>query len=183
MSDGRSLGAVLAGGASQRFGRDKAQVVWRGATLLDHAIRTLAGQVDELVVCGREHGSATWVPDRPAHGLGPLGGVNAALRHAIDLGLDRVLTVPCDAPVLPADLRGLLAGHRRGAFVAEMPVVGLWPAMLAGALDRHLRAGGSRSVRAWAEAVGVRPVPLGRTIPNVNVPDDLELLDIPAFVG
>lgn len=58
-----------------------------------------------------------------------------------------------------------------------MPVVGLWPSTLASSLDRHLRAGGNRLVRAWAEAVGAEPFSLGRTIPNVNAPGDLELLE------
>ena len=183
MSDVRVLGAVLAGGASLRFGRDKAQAVWRGATLLDHSLGAIAGQVDELILCGREHTSVAWAPDRPVPALGPLGGVNAALHRAVELGMDWVLTVPCDAPVLPGDLRRLLPADRSGAFVAEMPVVGLWPAVLAHALDRHLRVGGSRSVRAWAEAVGMQPVPLGRTIPNVNVPGDLERLDVRGLAG
>jgi molybdopterin-guanine dinucleotide biosynthesis protein A len=36
------LGVVLAGGLSTRFGSDKAQALWRGRSLLDHALDALA---------------------------------------------------------------------------------------------------------------------------------------------
>ncbi|MFM7524978.1 MAG: NTP transferase domain-containing protein, partial [Actinomycetota bacterium] len=38
-----ALGAVLVGGASRRFGSDKAAAQFRGRTLLDTALLTLGG--------------------------------------------------------------------------------------------------------------------------------------------
>lgn len=169
----RLLGAVLAGGESRRFGSDKALALLDGRPLIEHVVAALAAQVDAVIVCGREWGD--WVPDRPAPGLGPLGGINAALHAAVERGYDAVLTAPCDVPVLPADLAARLAAHG-AAFVATMPVIGLWPAALAGELDAWLARTDDRSVRAWGRRAGAVAIALGEELANVNTPDDLEAL-------
>lgn len=167
----RVLGAVLAGGESRRFGSDKAMALLRGKPLIEHAIAALAAQTDAVIVVGREHDD--WVPDRPAPGLGPLGGINAALHAAAARGFAAVLTVPCDAPWLPEDL---VARLDEGGFVAEMPVVGLWPVGLAAGLDAWLAESEDRSVRRWARYAGVPPVAIKQGLPNINTPDDLRTL-------
>ena len=48
-----TLGAVLAGGQSSRFGSDKALAVLYGQTLLTRAVATLAQWCDTVVVVGR----------------------------------------------------------------------------------------------------------------------------------
>ena len=46
MTSASSLaGVVLAGGASSRFGRDKADEIWRGSTLLDWSIAELGAEI------------------------------------------------------------------------------------------------------------------------------------------
>ena len=100
----RLLGAILAGGRSSRFGSDKAVAVWQGRTLLDWATGALAPHVEATVICGRDGGIA----DRPAGGLGPLAGINAALHLGAAAGFDAVLTLPCDTPTVePALLDAL----------------------------------------------------------------------------
>ncbi|MGI4879557.1 MAG: molybdenum cofactor guanylyltransferase [Janthinobacterium lividum] len=164
------LGAVLAGGASRRFGSDKALAEWRGLPLIAHVIDRLRPQVGALVVVGRDHPGEVSIPDRPLPGLGPLGGLNAALHHARDAGFDAVLTSGCDLPRLPRDLREELGAGP--AYVAGQPLLGLWPAELAPLLDLHLRSSADRSLRGWIALVGARAVDLG-TVLNVNRPDDL----------
>lgn len=164
------LGAVLAGGASRRFGSDKAMAEWRGKSLIAHAIDRLRPQVDALVVVGRDHTLGA-IPDRPAPGLGPLGGLCAALHHARANGFDAVLTSGCDLPDLPLDLAERLAGDGPAA-ASGQPLLGLWPATLADQLDRHLAATGDRSLRCWIAATGTRIVDLG-TVLNINTPADL----------
>ena len=173
---GRLLGAVLAGGRSSRFGSDKAQAMLGGRTLLDHVIERFGPQVDALVVTGRAHAALPWLPDRPGPGLGPLGGLCAALRHALDAGYGVVVSVGCDMPDLPDDLVPALGGDG-AAVVADCPVVGLWPASLAPLLEAQLAGDGSRAVRRWADRVGARRVALGSPIANVNRPADLALVD------
>lgn len=173
----RLLGAVLAGGRSSRFGSDKALAMIDGRPMLDRVIDALAPQVDGIVVCGRASSAGyEGIPDRPAAGLGPLGGLNAALHHAAAHGYDAVLTVPCDTPLLPSDLRTQLEPVGEGVIVAGLPVIGLWPSRLAADLDRFLAEAGSRAIAAWADRVAARPVTLGELPANVNRREDLDRL-------
>jgi molybdopterin-guanine dinucleotide biosynthesis protein A len=165
------LGAVLAGGQSRRFGSDKALALLDGRPLIEHVIAALAAQTEAVIVCGKEWGD--WVPDRPEAGLGPLGGINAALHCAATRGFDAVLTAPCDAPVLPGNLAAIL---NNGAYIIEIPVIGLWPASLAAHLDAHIAASEDHSVRGWARAAGIPGVMLGAALPNLNTPADLAAL-------
>lgn len=171
----RILGAVLAGGRATRFGTDKALARLHDATLLDHALASLAPHCAALVVCGRVTAPVSAVPDLPAPDLGPLGGLAGALARAQALGFTAVLTTACDTPFLPPALvDALLASD--GAFAAEAPTVGLWPVRLADPLRDHLARGGERSIRRWARTAGVAAVMAGLTVPNVNTPADLDRL-------
>jgi molybdopterin-guanine dinucleotide biosynthesis protein A len=172
----RVLGAVLAGGRSSRFGSDKAAVLIEGKPMLDWVIDALAPQVDDILVCGRESPDHQCVPDRPAAGLGPLGGLNAALRYAAANGFGAVLSVPCDTPRLPADLRQQLGEPEDGVIVQGLPVIGLWPARLAAVLDDFVVHTESRAMGAWAVHIGARRVALRELPANVNTPGDLERL-------
>lgn len=169
------LGAVLAGGHSLRFGSDKALAEWRGLPLIEHALRALARHSDSVIVCGRRWKGAAAISDAPRPGLGPLGGLNAALNHAVRLGYDRVLTIPCDAPTCPDTLLNRLVKTKEATIVRGMPVVGVWPSSLSGALDQHLRHDSGRSMRGWAEAAGAMTID-AELIPNVNYRADLDAL-------
>lgn len=165
------LGAVLAGGASRRFGSDKALALLGGKPLIDHAIAAIAPQVDAVIVCGRDRAGFPMLADRPPGGHGPLAGLAAALVHAAAHGFEAVLSVPCDTPDLPPDLAPRLAPA--SAYVADMPVLGLWASSAVDALDALLAGEGRRSMRAFAESIGGRPVALERPLRNINRPEDL----------
>lgn len=166
------LGAVLAGGRSRRFGSDKALAVLDGTRLIDRVIAGLRPQVDALVICGRAWPPLGSLPDQPAPGLGPLGGLCAALLHARDRGFAAVLAVPCDLPGLPASLAAALDGEAP-AYIADCPVIGRWPATLAPMLATHLARSADRSMRSWARLAGARAVTLSIPLPNINTPADL----------
>jgi len=172
----RILGAVLAGGRSSRFGSDKAAALIDGRPMIDCVIDALAPQVDDILVCGRELPDRSCVRDRPTPDLGPLGGLNAALRYAAANGFGAVLSVPCDTPRLPPDLRHQLGEPGDGVIVQGLPVIGLWPARLAGALDDFLAHTESRAIGAWAVHAGARRVALSDLPANVNTPSDLDRL-------
>ncbi|MEQ1541322.1 MAG: molybdenum cofactor guanylyltransferase [Novosphingobium sp.] len=165
------LGAVLAGGQSSRFGSDKALAVYRGAPLLDHAVAGLARWCDAVVVAGRDGG----VPDWPEPGMGPLGGLAGALIHAQDQGFDAVLAVSVDAVLLPDDLLERLAPGP--SFVADQPVVGLWPVSVIGIVQDILRSEGRHSLRALAERSDARAVQCSQPLANINTRSDLDLLE------
>ena len=168
----RWLGAIIAGGASRRFGEDKALAMLHGRRLIEHATDAIAGQVDAMVICGREWREMTTVADRPGAGLGPLGGLNAALHHARVHGFDIVMSIPVDVYPLPGDLRERL-GSAAAATFARQTMVGCWPVSLAPLLDAHLAAG-HRSIRSWIGASGARAVDdSDLAIVNINRTDDL----------
>jgi molybdenum cofactor guanylyltransferase len=166
----RRLGAILAGGRSSRFGSDKALALHQGRPLIAHVADALLAQCAALVVCGRQWGGHVGLADAPGPGLGPLGGLCAALLHAEREGYDEVLAAPCDLLALAGDTARLLAP---GPAVADGQwLLGLWPVSLAGQLETLLLEQGAIAAKCWvaaSEAVA-RPVPGLR---NINRPDDL----------
>ena len=171
----RTLGVVLAGGKSSRFGSDKAQALLAGRPLLDHALDALRLHCDAVAVAGRETDAAPAIADWPAPDAGPLGGLAGALNHALAHGFDQVLSVPVDAALLPGDLRSLL--EPAPACLASQPVIGLWPAAAAGAIAEILLGSGSHSLRAFAERIGARIVTSVTVPANINTPQDLARLE------
>jgi molybdopterin-guanine dinucleotide biosynthesis protein A len=172
------LGAILAGGQSQRFGSDKAVALLAGQSLIDRVAAALASQVDGVVLVGRDErlGEIAAIPDRPSPGLGPLGGLNAALHHARARGYAAVMTVGCDMPILPPDLAERLRAAGCPSFVAAIPIIGLWPADIADRLDLFLASDPRRSMRGWAAEAGAATLLLREDLPNINTPDDLSML-------
>lgn len=165
------LGAILAGGQARRFGSDKAQALYQGARLIDRVAAALAAQCEAVVVCGREEPGFACLPDWPGPGLGPLGGLAAALRHAGERGFAGVLSAGVDVPDLPADLAATLTSEG-AAIIESQPVVGLWPVDTGPELEAFLTSGG-RSLYRFAEHIGARRVDLPAPLMNVNFPEDL----------
>ncbi|WIW96638.1 molybdenum cofactor guanylyltransferase [Altererythrobacter rubellus] len=166
------LGAIVAGGKATRFGSDKAYARHKGRRLIDHVGAALAAQCSGLVVCGRAEEGFDCIADLPEDGLGPLGGLNAALHFARINGFDRVLSSGCDTPNLPDNLAQALAGEGP-AIVQDQPIVGLWPASLAPRLDIFIRDGG-RALYGFTESVNARQIAIDPPLMNVNRPSDLE---------
>lgn len=166
------LGAVLAGGRSTRFGSDKAFARLGGRTLLERAVEGLGIMCDAVVVAGREDAPVPTLPDWPRPGMGPLGGIAAALRHAQEAGYGEVLTCPVDSVGLAADLPGQL--RPAPAYCESQPVIGLWPVSALAELEALLRSDACHSLRAFAGRIGARAVPLSQEPANINTPADLE---------
>ncbi|NMN07126.1 MULTISPECIES: molybdenum cofactor guanylyltransferase [unclassified Novosphingobium] len=165
------LGAVLAGGQSTRFGSDKALAELAGQTLLARAVATLASQCQAVVVVGRSEAPVPCLSDRPRAGMGPLGGIAAALQYAAQNGFDAVLTTAVDSFGYDDDLATQLSPAP--AYCASQPVIGLWPASAAPVLDALLAGNGKHSLRAFAETLGARAVALDSIPHNINTPADL----------
>lgn len=165
------LGAVLAGGASSRFGSDKAMAEIGGHTLLSLAVDTLSGWCEHVIVVGRETAPAPTLPDWPQSGMGPLAGLAAALHHALDEGYETVLTCGVDAGLLPENLPKLL--EPAPACLAAQPVIGLWPASCAPVLEALLHSEERHSMYHFADLVGARRVETAGAVPNINTPADL----------
>jgi molybdenum cofactor guanylyltransferase len=93
-------GAVLAGGRSSRFGRDKALGVWRGKSLLEHALSSLEDCSERFIVGGTsERYGFAGVPVNAD--LEPFQGSLCGLARALDLAQsNRVAVMACDMPNL-----------------------------------------------------------------------------------
>ena len=101
--------AVLAGGQSTRMGRDKALLPLAngGPTMLALVLDSLAGVADDVFVVANDlekyRGFGVRIVPDLHPGNGALGGIQAAVEHAIH---ERCLVVACDMPFLnPALLR------------------------------------------------------------------------------
>ena len=169
------LGCVLAGGLSTRFGSDKALAEFEGRTLIARAVDALSGWSEYVVVVGRELAPAPTLPDWPRAGMGPLAGIAAALHLARDEGYEAVLTCGVDSAVLPEGLPDLLAPAP--AYLADQPVIGLWPASALETIEAILHGEGKHSMRQFAEAIGARPVNSPARAANINTPADLAKLE------
>jgi molybdopterin-guanine dinucleotide biosynthesis protein A len=169
------LGVVLAGGQSTRFGGDKALAELGGRTLLSRAYDTLGGFCELVVVAGRDKGPGHVIPDWPHAGMGPLAGIAAALHLAQDENYEAVLTCGVDSVGLPDNLLELLAPAP--AYLADQPVVGLWPVGACATLERILEGDGRHSMLAFAEAVGARAVKTQSQSVNINTPADLAAME------
>ncbi|MCT2397993.1 molybdenum cofactor guanylyltransferase [Novosphingobium mangrovi (ex Huang et al. 2023)] len=171
------LGAVLAGGMSARFGSDKALAELDGRTLIALAVDALAGWCEHVIVVGRETAPAPTLPDWPRPGMGPLGGLAAALHHALDEGYETVLTCGVDAAYLPDDLLERLSPGP--SCLASQPVIGLWPAAAAPELEALLHSDQRHSMLRFAETIGARRVQIASAVPNINTPGDLAAISGP----
>jgi len=129
----RPQGAILAGGAARRMGRDKRLVTLAGRSLLDRVVERFASQVARVVLSVERPspqlaglGLPQLTDPLPGH-RGPLGGLLAALEHFQD-PLGWLALVPCDAPFLPTDLVARLwrCARRGGASAAVVAERGEW---------------------------------------------------------
>lgn len=108
-------GAILAGGRSLRFGRNKALEFLHGERLIDRAVKSLRTQCDPVLVVAndlsRYHDvQATLVQDILLQ-QGPLGGIYTALLFSPG---EWVLVRATDMPFLVPELLGLLSGLKDG---------------------------------------------------------------------
>jgi molybdopterin-guanine dinucleotide biosynthesis protein A len=184
------LGLALAGGRSERMGRDKALLPWPDADLLGHAIaRLLSATRDVAVLSGKEVRYADRgrpvLTDHDA-GDGPVAGLVSGLEHA---GGRAVLLLAVDLPLVPVALLRALVSLLPDAD-AVVPVSPLGPEPLCAAygpscLDAvRARLGrGERKMTAfWPDVrvLRVAPPDLERfgdpetMFLNVNEPGDLE---------
>jgi molybdopterin-guanine dinucleotide biosynthesis protein A len=186
---------LLAGGQSRRMGGgDKCLRPLGGKPILTRIVERVRPQVRRLILNANGDPARfadydlTVVSDSVEGFAGPLAGVLAGLdwaaAHAPDCPV--IVTVPTDAPFLPADLVECLwqAVRLQGAELAcaasngqPHPVVGLWPVQLRDDLRRAMTTEEIRKVDLWTARHRLVTVefPAVTVDPflNVNRPDDL----------
>lgn len=180
-------GIVLAGGQGRRMGSvDKGLQLLHGRPMVAAVIARLAPQVDEILINANQNledyarFGYPVVPDAIGGYAGPLAGLHAGLlkaRHAT------VLTVPCDSPFLPLDLRARLErkigdGDLAVAKTGDQPhpVFSLVRASVREHLAQFLAAGG-RKIDAWYATLRVVEVPFddeADAFRNINTREELD---------
>jgi molybdenum cofactor guanylyltransferase len=190
------LGYVQAGGASTRFGRDKALVGFGGRTMLAQTTGLLASVCGEVIIVAAEG----QYPDVPVPlladrwpGQGPLGGILTALQSSALRGTESIwnLIVSCDMPFLTRDWLEFLCqrAERSAAQVAVAesanglePLCACWkttsmPSVQA-AFDSGVRKVTDAMKRLPMEVLDVsvwkRFDTKGRLFWNINTPADYE---------
>ena len=101
-------GCILAGGRASRMGGvDKGLQMFRGQTLVQHAIKRLQPQVSQLLINANRNPTdyamtgLKVIADTELADNGPLSGFLTGLQHC---DTEWVVTVPCDSPFFPLDL-------------------------------------------------------------------------------
>lgn len=188
-------GALVAGGRSSRFGRDKALACLGGRTLLERAAASLEGCGLRLLVAppGR-YALSGWeaVPDtRP--GEGPLAGLEAALAAVTArrgagwvalCGVDQPALTPAywaalwEAGHVPGVRAGVLAVQARDPQGRAQPLAALYHTALLPGVTALLDAGERRLRLAAPPEATVTVAGLPRQLfANVNRPEDLLALE------
>ncbi len=192
MSPTRLAGAILAGGASRRLGRDKAAEKIGGDRLIDRAGFALRPHCEEVFVVSSRPETPTG-PWAVVHDVrppcGPLGGIEAALQHAGENGYDAVVVLAVDLPLVDAGSIGVLIGafaeSEGGAVVAARagepdfePLCAGYPTSCLATVVELLESG-ERAARALFQAVGGVRVQ-GASGASVNVNSAADLAEVTA---
>lgn len=178
---------IVAGGRSSRMGREKAFATVRNRTIISRIITQLTPQVDRILINANGGEERFWefglqliadvLPART-----PLAGLHAALSAAGVRGFHAVLTVPSDAPFLPADLVLRLKSSCEDAAIASSGgqqhfLTGLWSPKLRQTLELALGQSQPPRLQDWARTCRAAVIdwPMEPYDPffNVNTPEEL----------
>jgi molybdopterin-guanine dinucleotide biosynthesis protein A len=189
---------ILSGGRATRMGGvDKGLISLQQKPLVHHVISRLLSQVDEIIINANrelEQYQAFGYPvlqDETADligqtFIGPLAGFNLGLQHAKH---DYLLTVPCDSPLIPADLTSRLLSnlleHNADIAVASSdgdahPVFCICKKEVLSSLTNYLQQGG-RKVSAWQKSLNYIEVDFSdnaEAFTNLNTLEDLAVLEL-----
>jgi len=184
---------ILAGGRATRMnGIDKGWALLNQRALISHVISRLSPQVDDIMINANREldryaalGYPVWSDSYPDF-VGPLAGISLGLQHSKH---EHVLSVPCDCPLLPADLaQRLLSGlneHKAEIAVASchgrsQPVFCLCKKNVLPTLHAYLQQG-HRRVSDWQKSLAYVEVDFTdkeRAFINLNTADDLAALEL-----
>ena len=193
MDHSKILGAVLAGGKSQRFGEDKSQVQLGNQLLIDYVLAEIIDVFNEIIIVSNnlikfnQSEKVSLIKDFKKN-LGPLGGVLSAMKWIKENNKDYqwVATFPADTPffkkqILEDFLKKIKPEESKLFFIksnnTRHNIFGLWSVDLIDKLEEDLE-NGDRKVENWANSVGVKIVNMNfeKNDPffNINTKEDLE---------
>ena len=193
MDHNKILGVVLAGGKSQRFGKDKSQVKLNGKILIDYILSEIIDEFKEILIVTNQSinfmsSKKITVIEDFKKGLGPLGGVLSAMKWIKDNNKEYswISTFPADTPFftkkeLKIFYNDIKIEDNKLFFIKDKNtrhnIFGLWSLDLMDQLETALY-NGERKVEIWANSIGVSTVNIEykniNPFFNINTIDDLE---------
>ena len=193
MDHNNILGAVLAGGKSQRFGEDKSQVKLGDKLLIDYILSEIIEEFKEILVVSnssidfRKSEKISVIEDIKKN-LGPLGGVLTVMKWVKNNNKDFkwISTFPADTPffkrpILKKFLQDIQLEESKLFFIksnnTRHNIFGLWSIDLMDKLEEDLNKG-ERKVEVWANSIGVKIINIEfqneDPFFNINTKEDLE---------
>ena len=193
MDHNNILGAVLAGGKSQRFGEDKSQVKLNGKLLIDYILSEIIDEFKEILIVSNEqikfknYENISLINDFKKD-QGPLGGVLSAMKWAKEKNnkYEWISTFPVDTPffekeILQKFLSEINSEESKLFFIksnnTRHNIFGIWSIDLMKKLEDDLNEG-QRKVEVWANSVGVKVINMEfinkDPFFNINTKEDLE---------
>ncbi len=187
-------GAVLAGGKSVRFGKNKALESLKGKRFIERAVESLRPFCDPVLVIANELEpyldlGTTLVKDFLPH-QGPLGGIHAALLFS---STEWVFFKATDMPFLVPELAELMIASKNGFDIVVPtidayyePLLALYNRRCLPPVKRQLEKPDERQIIKFYKKMKVRSIPEdewrkvdpgGLSFKNVNTPSDLAELD------
>ena len=177
---------MLAGGASRRMGRDKANLPYEGTTLVEHMVSIMRPRCSPVFVMAAPGQPLPTLEGKvlrdEVRGVGPLLATGRGLRAAAEAGVELAFVCAVDMPLLDVDLIDELAGPavRLGADVVlpwdgrDHYLAGIYRTSLADHVA-ELVAAGERSMRALVDTVDTQRIVMDErpSLTNVNTAADL----------
>lgn len=177
---------ILAGGKSSRFGADKARALIDGQPMILHLARLLETIATTVTVVADKADKyadleLTGIADL-ACGCGPMGGLEAALKH-LNAERDWLLLISCDLVIVkPAWIEALLEARRPSARAVSFrpdgwqPLLALYHRDLLPTVEAHLQSG-ELAMRALLDSIDAVEAPLPADWPQllqINTPSDYQ---------
>ena len=187
------LSVVLAGGKSQRFGKDKSQVKLQNILLIDYILKEIVDEFEETLIIANQpinfmkSKNISVIKDYKV-GLGPLGGVLSAMKWIKEnhKKYKWVSTFPSDTPFfskkeLKYFFENININESKLFFIKSKEtrhnIFGLWSLDLMDQLEQDIQKG-VRKVENWANSIGVSTIDIGYKNKdpffNINTKEDFE---------
>tara|TARA_B100000900_G_C20439049_1_gene658227 strand:- start:325 stop:939 length:615 start_codon:yes stop_codon:yes gene_type:complete len=187
------LGVVLAGGKSQRFGKDKSQVKLQDKLLINYILNEIINEFKEILIVANKNinfmqSKKISITKDFEKGLGPLGGVLSAMKWIKEKKKEYkwISTFPTDTPFftkkeLTFFYENIDINESKLFFIKDKNkrhnIFGLWSLDLIEHLEKDLFKG-ERKVELWADSIGVKIINIDYKKPdpffNINTEEDLK---------
>ena len=195
MDHSNILAVVLAGGKSQRFGKDKSQVKLGNKILIDYVLTEIVDLYKDILIVTNEpikflDSNKISTTNDIKKGLGPLGGVLSAMKWVKDnkKNYEWISTFPIDTPFFKKEHLSKFYKEinldKSNLFFMKSKntrhnIFGLWSLKLYEKLELALNRG-DRKVELWANEIGVKTIDFKHEnnkdpFFNINTKEDLEI--------